>query len=101
MTVTVVKTFVELLSTLALATKQIKQGKLSMSIFGEVLYFPTQCNPEKLSKRFLEEKDAEAVLQRLHRLTLDEARMTAAQTLEIVYGLVQNMRVAMDGKRIH
>jgi hypothetical protein len=99
MTVTVVKIFVELLSTLALATKQIKQGKLSMSVFGEILYCPTQCNAEKLSKRFLEEKDVEAVLQRLHRLTVDEARMTAAQTLEIVYGLVQNMRVAMDGER--
>jgi hypothetical protein len=34
----VVMILVELLSTLALATKQIKQGKLSESVFGEVLY---------------------------------------------------------------
>jgi hypothetical protein len=36
MTEMVVKILVELLSTLALATKQIKQGKPSQSVFGEV-----------------------------------------------------------------
>ena len=29
---------------------------------------------------------------------LDETRATAAQTLEVVYGLVRNKRVDMDGK---
>jgi hypothetical protein len=43
------------------------------------------------------EKEAESVLQRLDRLTLDEARSTAMQTLEIVHGLIQNMRVVIDG----
>jgi hypothetical protein len=43
----------------------------------------------------------EAVLQRLDRLTQDEARTTAAQTLEVIYGLVQNMRVVIDGKWIY
>jgi hypothetical protein len=52
----------------------------------------------KLVKKLLGENEVEAVLQRLDRLTLDEARTTAAQTLEVVYGLVQNMRVVMDGK---
>jgi hypothetical protein len=46
-------------------------------------------------------KDIEAVLQRLDRLTQDEARITVAQTLEVVYGIMQNMRVVMDGKQIH
>jgi hypothetical protein len=41
------------------------------------------------------------VLQRLDRLTEDEARITAAQTLEVVYGLFQNMRDAVDGEQIH
>jgi hypothetical protein len=39
------------------------------------------------------------VLERLDRLTLDEARTTAAQTLEVVYCLVQNMRVVIDGEK--
>jgi hypothetical protein len=43
--------------------------------------------------------EVEAVLQRLDRLTQDEARITSAQTLDVVHGLVQNMRVVMDGER--
>jgi hypothetical protein len=38
----------------------------------------------------------EAVLRRLDRLTTDEARMTVTQTLEIVYGLVNNVKLVMD-----
>ena len=52
----------------------------------------------KFVKKLLGETEVEAVLQRLDRLTQDEARMTAAQTLEVVYGLVKNMRVVMDGE---
>ena len=44
------------------------------------------------------EKDIEATMQRLDRLTLDEGRATAAQTLEVVYGLVQHRRAMMDGE---
>jgi hypothetical protein len=44
------------------------------------------------------EKDIEATIERLDRLTLDEGRATAAQTLEVVYGLVQQKRAIMDGK---
>jgi hypothetical protein len=50
-------------------------------------------------KKLLGEKDVEAVLQRLDRLTQDEARNTAAQTLEVVHGLVQNMSIVMDGEQ--
>jgi len=55
----------------------------------------------KLVKRLLGENEVEAVLQRIDRLTLDEARTTAAQTLEVVYGLVQNMRAVIDGEYIY
>ena len=44
------------------------------------------------------EKEIEATIQRLDRLTLDEGRATAAQTLEVVYGLVQQKRAIMDGE---
>ena len=37
------------------------------------------------------------VLKRLDRLTLDESRATVAQTLDVVYGLVSNMAVVMEG----
>jgi hypothetical protein len=45
----------------------------------------------KFVKKLFGEKDIEAVLQRLDRLTQDEARTTAAETLKIIYGLVQEM----------
>jgi hypothetical protein len=51
-------------------------------------------------KKILGENEIEAVLQRLDRLTLDEARATGAQTLQVVYGLVQHRRVVMDGENV-
>ena len=61
----------------------------------------TQYNPEKIAKKLFGENDVEAVLQRLDRLTQEEARTAAAQTLEVVYGLFVNMRVFIDGKQIY
>ena len=52
----------------------------------------------KLVKKVLGENEVEAVLERLDRLTIDEARTTAAQTLEVVYGLMQNVRAVMNGE---
>ena len=40
---------------------------------------------------FRGDKHTKAVLQRLDRLTLKEARTTAAEILKVVYGLVQDM----------
>jgi hypothetical protein len=45
----------------------------------------------------LGESEIEAVLQRLDRLTQEEAQMTVAQTLGVVHGLFNNLKVVMDG----
>jgi hypothetical protein len=55
----------------------------------------------KVVKELLGEKDVEAVLQRLDRLTLDEAQAAALQTLEVIYGLVRNHRIVMDGEQTY
>jgi hypothetical protein len=47
----------------------------------------------------LGENDVEVALQILDRLTLEESRTTAAQTLEQVDGLVQDMREVKDGEK--
>ena len=52
---------------------------------------------EKFAKKLLGESEVEAILQRLDRLTQDEARMTVAQTLGVVHGLVGNVGVVMEG----
>jgi hypothetical protein len=56
---------------------------------------------EKLVRKLVGEKKMEAMVQRLDRLTQDEARQTVAQILKVVHGLVENMKVVMDGEQIH
>ena len=71
-----------------------------MSPFSLLCYL-TERNAVKSVKKGFGEKDVEAILQRLDRLTQDEARTTAAQTLEVVHGLIQNMRMIIDGEQAH
>ena len=63
-----------------------------------VLSHLTERNAVKLVKKIMGDNEVESVLQRLDRLTLDEAHTTATQTLEVVHGLVQNMRVVIGGE---
>jgi hypothetical protein len=44
------------------------------------------------------ERDIEAAIHRLDRLANDEGLATAAQTLEVVYGLVKHRRAIMDSE---
>ena len=52
---------------------------------------------EKFTKKLLRDSEIEIVLQRLDRLTQDEARITVAQTLGVVHGLVESVKVVMEG----
>ncbi len=96
MTNIIVKIIVEVLSVLSLATKQNRQGRFSKPIIMYEL-FVVQFAIEKFTKKLFGESEVEAVLQRLDRLTQDEARITVAQTLSVVHGLVNNTRVVMEG----
>jgi hypothetical protein len=96
MTDIITKIMVELFSVLALATKQIKQGRFSKCAITYTLPV-VQRSTEKFTKKLLGESEIEAVLQRLDRLSQDEARMTVAQTLGVVHGLVGNIKVVMEG----
>jgi len=62
-----------------------------------VLIYLNICATEKFANKLLGESEIEAVLQRLDRLTQDEARMTVTQTLGVVHGLVGNIRIVMEG----
>ena len=96
MTEILIKIMAELLSVLALATKQINQGRLSESHLSQES--PSAEVPaEQYAKKFLGERSIELVLQRLDRLTVEESRATVVQTLDVVYGLVNNMEVVMEG----
>ena len=92
----IIKIMAELLSVLALATKQIEQGRFSK--YAVTYTLPVaQCATEKFAKKLLGEGEIETVLQRLDRLTQDEARMTVAQTLGVVHGLVANVKAVIEG----
>ena len=55
---------------------------------------------EKIAKKLLGESEIKAVPQRLDQLTWGEAWTTVAQTLEVVYSLVSNMKVVIDSMQI-
>jgi hypothetical protein len=91
-----VKIMVEVLSVLALTTKQIKEGrfsKWSIACRSSLV----ESSTGKFAKKLLGENDVEAILQRLDRLTQEEARMTVAHTLEVVHGIFDNLMVVMAG----
>jgi hypothetical protein len=58
-----------------------------------------QCVPEKFVKKLLGKgKDKiQAALERLDRLTKDEGLSAVAQTLGVVHGIADDMRVVMRG----
>jgi hypothetical protein len=100
MTEVVIKIMVELISVLALVTKQINQGRFSKSLLTDK-HSSTSTHDlniaEKYGKRLLGENEIESVLQRLDRLTGEESKMATAQTLDVVYCLVNNMGTVMEG----
>jgi hypothetical protein len=63
------------------------------------IHYLAKRGAEKIGQSVLGGNEVEAVLQRLDRLTQDEARTTAAQTFKVIYGLAQDMRVVMDGEQ--
>lgn len=46
----------------------------------------------------LGDSEIEMILKRMDRFTHEEARMTMAQTLVVVHGLLNNVKVVMDGE---
>ena len=62
-------------------------------------YYLTQCNLERFVDNHFGEQDVEAALQRLGRLSQDEARMTALEILKVVHGLLRNLNIVMDGEK--
>jgi hypothetical protein len=62
-----------------------------------LFFFFAQRAAEKFAKKLLGDNDVQAVLGRLDRLTQEESRATAVQTLQVIHGLVNNMTVVMEG----
>ena len=55
---------------------------------------------EKFAKKLFGESEIEDVLHRLDRLTLDEARITGTETLQVVHGLASNLKLVIGGTQL-
>jgi hypothetical protein len=82
----IIKIMVELLSVLALTTKQIRQGRFS-EYTDQIYVGYAQCVAEKFVRKLLGKRKGkiQAALERLDRLTKDEGLTAVAQTLGIVH----------------
>ena len=98
MTNIIVKIMVEILTTLAIATKDIKQRRASELIPG-VAVWPTLTYTclEKYVKQLLGKNEIEGSLKRLDTLTQEEARMAIAEILRVTHSVNDNVRVVLDG----
>ena len=98
MTEIIAKIMVELLSILGQAKKQIKHGRLSKKSSTCLSVTISELFAEQFAKKLLGDSEIENILRRLDRLTQDEARMMEAHILEVVHGLMNNVKVVMDGE---
>jgi hypothetical protein len=77
--------------------KPNKVDYVSCTAFADVI--PVSLVLAKIKEKLLSEEDIQCVLRRLSRLTQEEAQMVVIQNMEVIYGLIRNIRVVMDGER--
>jgi hypothetical protein len=95
MTDVIVKIIIEVLSILAIATKEVNQGRSS----GLICLFITLDLPslEKIVNKLLGRNDIEDALKRLETLTMEEARMAIAEILNVTHSVDDKVTVLIDG----
>ena len=86
MTDIIVKIMVEVLSILGIATKEVRQGRTSMSLPID-LSSNVDLRTERYLKKLVGRMDVENGLQRLDKLTQEEARIAAVEVLMITRGI--------------
>ena len=96
MTDTIVKIMVEILSILAIATKEIKQRRASELIHGVQSALTHACL-EKYVKKLLGRNEIEDSLKRLDTLTQEESRMATAEILRVAYSVDDNVKLVLEG----
>ena len=89
---------VEVLSILGIATKEMKQGRLSKHLLYNIQYNNclTKDCLEKYVKKLIGKTKLEDALKRLDKLTQEEARMASAQNLNIGHTVDERVRGVVD-----
>ena len=91
----IVKIMVEVLSILGIVTREIGQGRTSMS-FPVDISLKINISVVTYLKKLIGRKDVEDALQRLDQLTQEEARMAAAEILTISRGIDDKVKAVDD-----
>jgi len=78
---------VEVISILGIVTKEVRQGRMSTCFKTDICSKLMFLAAEKYLKKLVGRKDIEDALERLDKLTQEEARMAAAEALVITRGI--------------
>jgi hypothetical protein len=90
-----VKIMVEVISILGIATKEIKQGRMSKYCCTNMRMLTEGCS-EKYLKKLIGRTEIEDGLKRLDKLTQEEARMAAAQNLKASHTVDERVKGVAD-----
>ena len=88
---TIIQIMVEVITVLGIATKEMKQGRIS-KLFSMCISPATKECPEKYGKRLIGRTDVEDALKRLDKLTDEEARMAIAENLRATHAVDERVR---------
>jgi hypothetical protein len=92
----VVMISVEILAVFAVATKQMTRERFGKWLNART-YSLANRGTEKFANKLRGEIWVAAIKQKLDRQTLEEARVTVAPTLKVIHGLLNNLKVVIDG----
>jgi hypothetical protein len=95
MTLLLGKIMAQVLSILALSTKEMKEKRISKSI-SSIFSSIADHETEKFMKRIAGRTDVEDALQRLDILTKEECLMTAARNLEVTHRVDVNVMATQE-----
>ena len=93
----IVKVMVEVLCILAIATKEIKHNRASELIIGDRSSLSADSSSEKFLKKLVGRMDIEDAIQRLEKVTVEEARMAGAEALKAIHGVGNQVGDKVDG----
>jgi hypothetical protein len=92
---TLIRIMVEVLSILGIATKEIKQGRMSEQFDASMFPLTERCS-EKYGKKLIGRTDMEDALKRLDKLTHEEARMATAEVLRATHAIDERVLAVDD-----
>ena len=95
MTGIIIEIMVEVLTILAIATKEVRRGRLS-ELMLRGLTIHDSCYLEKYIKKLTGNSEIEDSLDKLDKLTQDEVRMAAAELLKITHSVEENVQDVRD-----